>query len=285
MTPTGVMTRFSAGLNAGSLPNGIAPGSDGNLWFPDQGSTRALARITTGGAIMEFSAGLNAGTLPAALSPGPDGAVWFTDQGTTKAIGRITADGVITESNAGLNAGSNPQEVTPGADGDLWFTDRGTTRAIGQITLTDTGWTITNHNLASTLLPGGIRTGPDGNLWFTDNGAPQAIAQFGVGAPAASIRAPRVEGAGKEGHTLHCNRGKWSRWAADKPSRTRFGFDGFRWQRDGVAITGATAKKYEPTASDVGHELSCSETVTYTLFPTTVTATSASVDVPGHKQK
>ena len=73
VTPTGVMTRFSAGLNAGSLPNGIAPGSDGNLWFTDQGPTRALGRITTSGAITEFSEGL-IGTLPAALSPGPDGA-------------------------------------------------------------------------------------------------------------------------------------------------------------------------------------------------------------------
>src|SRR5207248_11517272 len=124
-----------------------------------------------------------------------------------------------------------------------------------------TGWTITNHDLASTSLPGGIRTGPDGNLWFTDNGAPQAIGQFGAGAPAPSIRTPRVEGSGKEGDALHCDKGEWSRWAGEKPSRTRFGFDGYRWLRDGVAIAGETARTYEPTAADDGHELSCSQTV------------------------
>ena len=35
-TPAGQITNFSAGLNAGSLPNSIAPGPDGNLWFTDQ---------------------------------------------------------------------------------------------------------------------------------------------------------------------------------------------------------------------------------------------------------
>ena len=38
---------------------------------------------------------------------------------------------------------------------------------------------------------------------------------------------------------------------------------------------------YTPTLADAGHLLSCQATVTYTLFPTTVSATSAAVPVKG----
>ena len=278
ITPSGAMTPLSIGLNAGSLPNGIAPAADGNMWFTDQGPTRAIGRITTTGTITEFTAGLNPGTNPAALTPGPDGNVWFTDQGTIKAIGQVTPAGTITEANSGLNPGSVPGEITPGADGNLWFTDRGTiTKAIGSVTPSATGWTITNYSLAATSLPGGIRTGPDGNLWFTDNGTPQAIGQFGVGAPAASITAPAVTGSGKEGTPHVCAGDTWSNWSGQQPSRTAYGFDGYRWLRDGTVIAGQTAAAYTPTADDVGHQLSCTVTVTYMLFPTTVSAASAAV--------
>ena len=47
--PLGEITEFSAGLNAGSNPKGIAPGPDGNLWFTDTGTTAAIGRITPTG--------------------------------------------------------------------------------------------------------------------------------------------------------------------------------------------------------------------------------------------
>jgi len=282
VTSTGAITMFSAGLNAGSLPNGIAPGGDGNLWFTDQGPTRAIGRVTAAGEITEFSAGLNPGSLPAALSPGPDGNVWFTDQGTTRAIGRITAGGSITELNTGLNAGSNPIEITPGADGNLWFTDRGTTKAIGRVTPTGTSWTVTNFTLPPASLPGGIRTGADGNLWFIDNNASsQAIGRFGVGAPAASRTAPVVAGSADAGAPQTCQGATWSDWAGQQPSLVAFGFDGYQWLLDGDAIAGQNGQTYTPTAADAGHMLSCKVTVTYTLFPTTTSVTSAAVTVKG----
>lgn len=282
ITLSGTMTKFSSGLNPGSLPNGIAPGLDGNLWFTDQGATKAIGRVTMTGTITEFTAGLNPGANPAALTPGPDGNIWFTDQGATRAIGRITPTGTITELNSGLNPGSNPIEITPGADGNLWFTDRGTTRAIGRVTPSGTSWTITNFTLPSASLPGGIRTGPDGDLWFTDNNpSAQAIGRFGVGAPAASVAAPVVAGGGRLGTTQVCQGALWSNWAGSQPSLDAFGFDGYRWLLDGVAIAGATSQSYTPTAGDVGHQLSCKVIVTYTLFPTTVSSTSAAVQVKG----
>jgi streptogramin lyase len=267
----GAMTPFSSGLNVGSLPNGIAAGPDGNLWFTDQGATRALGRVTTAGTITEFSAGLNAGSLPSALTPGPDGNLWFTDQGTTKAIGKLTTAGAITE--LPLASTSNPQEITPGADGSLWFTDRGAAKAIGQVTPTASGATIVNHPLPPTTLPGGIRTGSDGNLWFADNGTPQALGRFGVGAPAASTAPPAVTGRGIEDSPQTCDGATWADWAGTQPSLTAFTFDGIRWLRDGAVV--ASGPSYTPTAGDVGHALACEVVATYTLFPTTVTATSA----------
>ena len=196
-----------------------------------------------------------------------------------RAIGRGHDDGAITESSAGLNTGSLPIEVTPGADGNLWFTDNGTTRAVGRITMTGATWSITNFPLPGTA-PNGIRTGADGNLWFLDNIAgAQKIARFGVGAPAASTGIA-VGGGGNLGAAQTCD-DTWSDWAGSQPSRTAFGFDGYRWLLDGTAIAGATAASYTPAASDAGHQLSCKVTVTYTLFPVTVSASSAAVGIKG----
>jgi streptogramin lyase len=47
MTTSGTVTNFSVGLNAGSSPRAIDVGPDGNLWFNDMGTTKAIGRITT----------------------------------------------------------------------------------------------------------------------------------------------------------------------------------------------------------------------------------------------
>jgi streptogramin lyase len=131
--PLGSITEFTAGLNAGSSLNVIAAGPDGNLWFTDQGSTKAIGRITTAGQITEFSAGLNAGSSPNLIAAGPDGNLWFADGGSTPAIGLITTTGQITVFMSGFDAGSEPVGIAAGPDGNLWFTDDGGTPAIGRI--------------------------------------------------------------------------------------------------------------------------------------------------------
>jgi virginiamycin B lyase len=84
----GVVTRFTVGLNPGSAVRSIAMGPDGNMWFSDPGTTRAVGVINPfTQVISEFSAGLNAGTMPLGIAAGPDGNVWFTDNGTTKRSG------------------------------------------------------------------------------------------------------------------------------------------------------------------------------------------------------
>ena len=175
--PTGAITEFSAGLNKGSDPSAITAGSDGNLWFTDEGKTGAIGRITPAGAITEFTAGLNSGSKPYGIAPGPEGDLWFTDRGTTRAIGRITPSGAITEFTEGLDAGSRPLEIALGPEGDLWFTDGGTTKAIGRITPSGAITEFT-EGLDEGAEPYDITAGSEGDLWFTDRGTTKAIGRI-----------------------------------------------------------------------------------------------------------
>ena len=171
--PLGTVTEFTSGLNVGSSPAAVTEGPDGNVWFADRGTTKAIGRITTSGAITEFN--LPSTSNPADIEEGPDGNLWFTDQGTPVAIGRISPAGVVTEFRTGLNAGSLPNGLAVGPDGNLWFADRGTTKAIGNIT---PAGVITEFTLPSTSSPRGIAAGRDGNLWFTDAGTPRQIGRM-----------------------------------------------------------------------------------------------------------
>ena len=250
--PLAQVSEFSTGLNAGGSPAGIAPGPDGNLWFTDRGSTKAIGRITPSGSITEFDQtnGLNAGSSPEGIAPGPDGNLWFTDFGTTKAIGRITPDGSITEFST--DAGSSPVFIAAGPDGNLWFTEQSaTTRAIGRIT---TSGSITEFStgLNAGSIPVGIAPGADGNLWFTDAGTTAAIGRIGTGAPAASQAPPEVAGSGQVGTRQSCLGDRWADWAGVPPSSSPFafaGFDGYQWLLDGQPLAGKTARSYTPTAA------------------------------------
>ena len=46
--PLGQVSVFSTGLNTGSSPRSITPATDGNLWFNDMGTTKAIGRIKPG---------------------------------------------------------------------------------------------------------------------------------------------------------------------------------------------------------------------------------------------
>jgi streptogramin lyase len=65
-------------------PWGIAAGADGNVWFTENSTERAVCRITPSGTVTCFKAGLAAGSHPFGLAAGPDGKLWFTDESAVK---------------------------------------------------------------------------------------------------------------------------------------------------------------------------------------------------------
>jgi streptogramin lyase len=159
---TGQITEFVLPVvpGVGSAPQGIAAGSDGNLWAAEFGTSK-IARITPAGIIKEFP--LATGALPLGIAAGPDGNLWFTPR---NGIGRITPSGVVTI----FPLSTIPHQITAGPDGNVWFTDwfRGN---IGRITPLGV---ITLFPIPTR--PGGgssqpIAAGPDGNIWFTESNA------------------------------------------------------------------------------------------------------------------
>ena len=151
---------------AGSNPQQITSGPDGNLWFTEQAANK-IARITTNGAITEFIVP-TPGSEPFAITSGPDGNLWFTEASGNK-IGRITTNGAITEFPL-PTAGSQPFDITSGPDGNLWFTEESGNK-IGRITTV--GGIIEFAPPTAGSKPFAITPGPDGNLWFTEEAANQ----------------------------------------------------------------------------------------------------------------
>jgi streptogramin lyase len=145
-----------------STPNGIAAGSDGNLWFTEYTSNN-IGRITPSGTITEFPLP-TANSAPRQIAAGPDGNLWFTEFSSNK-IGKITTSGTVTEYNV-PTANSGPRGIVAGPDGDVWFTEFNSGK-IGKIT---TSGTVTEYTVPTANSgPRGIEPGPDGNLWFTEN--------------------------------------------------------------------------------------------------------------------
>jgi streptogramin lyase len=270
ITPTGTIMEFTV-PTASSEPDQIAAGPDGNLWFTELNGQK-IGRITPTGTFSEFTVPTGSSD-PQGIAAGPDGNIWFTEL-TGNKIGRITPAGTITEFSSGIS-GSGPSGIAPGPDGNLWFTEQ--SGKIGRIN--PTAGTITEFTVPTASSgPQGIVAGPDGNLWFTEFLADK-IAQIGAGAPAASIVAPSVTGSGQQGTQQVCQGDRWSDWAGEQPLVSEYGFDGYQWLRDGTPITGQTAQSYTPVAGDVGHQLSCTITVSYPLLNVTTAATSGAVTV------
>src|SRR5258707_5831487 len=85
---------------AGSSPNDITSGPDGNLWFTEASpgpNGNKIGRMSPSGAVTEFDITPHTpDSGPANITRGPDGALWFTEFFGNK-IGRIATDGTITE--------------------------------------------------------------------------------------------------------------------------------------------------------------------------------------------
>jgi streptogramin lyase len=165
MTLAGVTTEFPL-PNAGSAPETIVVGPDGNMWFTELLGNR-IGRITTSGIITEFPIP-TPGSQPEGIAAGPDGNLWFSETLGNK-IGRITTDGVITEFPL-PGSGRRPEGLTAGPDGAVWFVSMQGNR-VGRITAQGV---ITEFPLpTANAEPWNITLGADGNLWFSEGEANQ----------------------------------------------------------------------------------------------------------------
>src|SRR5690242_20567081 len=153
---------YRAGITAGSHPDRIAAGPDGNLWFTElDGGT--VAKITPGGVVTEYGVGITG--FPEGIAAGLDGNLWFTSFPDT--LAKITPAGLVTEYRAGISADSFLEGIAAGPDGDLWFTESDGNR-VAKIT---PAGVVTEYRAGLTAgsAPSQIAAGPDGNLWFTES--------------------------------------------------------------------------------------------------------------------
>jgi streptogramin lyase len=154
-------------LHAG--PNGVAVGSDGNVWFTEW-SGGNIGRITPTGVITEFPDGY---AQTNGIAPGQSGMLWFTYSiidNPSNIVGMITTTGQIT--TFPTPAGGCPDGgIVLGSDGNMWFPDlcRSTIDRI----LPD--GTVTEFPTPTVGGPLDIAAGPDGNVWYVDSNSDHGI--------------------------------------------------------------------------------------------------------------
>ena len=156
---------------AGSHPGQIVAGTDGKVWFTDNGK---IGRITSGGSIAEFDplsvkayAGETADVEAVAL--GPDNNVWFTMTASSGIgyLGVITPDGDVE--NYAFSDATAPasDSIASGPDGNLWFvqTKAGPEQRGNLIYTSTTNGSLRSIPLPHQAAPLMISTGPDGYMW------------------------------------------------------------------------------------------------------------------------
>ena len=134
---------------AGSSPDGIVWGPDGDLWFADSGNNSIGQLDPTNGAIVEYPTP-TASSAPTGIAVGADGNLWFTEFNTGK-VGEISpTTHAIHEYPLGTTT-SRPSGIVAGPDGNLWFTEYD---RIGQIN-------PTTHAVVEFQIPEGEGLGPE----------------------------------------------------------------------------------------------------------------------------
>jgi virginiamycin B lyase len=173
ITTAGVITQITSGFLPGAVVHAVAAGAGGTIWFADDGTTKAIGKVTAAGQVTEIPAGtpgsgLNAGAVPYDMVTAPDGTVWFEDSGLP-GVGAISPSGQITEYKDMTGMPLGPRDLTVDAAGNAWYTRQGG-MGIGEVNLGAAAGTPVT--VFPTLVPmaNGITAGDDGNLWYTGNG-------------------------------------------------------------------------------------------------------------------
>jgi virginiamycin B lyase len=150
------------------MPQGVAAGSHGRVWFTQ--SCGGLAVLSPTGGLQQYPLqGIPGETN--AIAQSPDGAMWFAEDGTAM-LGRIAPSGSVTLHPGIKYEGKYtdlPHGVAVGADGNLWWT----ALESGVIWATNAKGSVVHRYTIPTrgAQPWGIVSGPDAALWFTESGA------------------------------------------------------------------------------------------------------------------
>lgn len=156
------------------MPNRLATGPDGNVWFTLDGSSanKEFGRIAPDGTVDEFD---SPGALTlAGITGGPDGKLYATATNNIVQIDPANPAGATAFNDNNIGGGS---DITTGPDNHLWT---GSGANVFEIALPPAP-PFEKHTtvLTATSQPKGITAGGDGNLWIDDfNGADSAIIRF-----------------------------------------------------------------------------------------------------------
>lgn len=155
---------------AGSKPQGLTFGTDGNLYFTDFSVGAIGVFNTTTHKITEYATPTS-GSEPYGIAPAPDGTLWFTEFGTGK-IGVFNPTTRAFTEYPLPAADLHPEGITAGPDGGFWFiqqsavADATLARAgIGRIDYASKAVTQYDPQINAPISTG-ITLGKDGQLWF-----------------------------------------------------------------------------------------------------------------------
>jgi streptogramin lyase len=206
ITPGGTITHFPLAALGPNEPRKIALGSDGNLWFADEGLVKEeptigqIGRITPEGAVTGFGVPVEVENFrPTAIAAGPDGALWFAGSGV--GVGRIDTAGAVTEFP--LPLAGEVDAMVAGPDGNIWFPTTGPGSADGSIDRLTPDGHLTTYSVPYGSR--GIAVGPEGDIWFTEL-VSHAIGRIAPGAPGIEVTSTRIGGLHRH-LSLFCNGG------------------------------------------------------------------------------
>lgn len=147
------------------LPEAVATGPDGAVWFGEGGVPPHLLRVEPDGSTSTYALlGVEEEAAINGMALGPDRAIWLSlseEFGSGHGeIGRFTPDGRLRLWH--LPADHAPRQIVAGPDGALWFAE-----ADHHISRITTDGEISEFTLRPGLAVNDIAAGDGDSLWFT----------------------------------------------------------------------------------------------------------------------
>ena len=154
---------------------GIAAGSDGNMWFTLINESEIGRILVSNPATVNYFPTKTSSVYPTGITAGPsDSNLWFNEGSQAGRIGKIPTSETPGSSSgeteyAVTNGGAAGfQSMTTGTDGNVWFVDSAN-NAIGKMT---TAGVVTEFTLSvAGAFPSAITSGPGNTMWFTECGS------------------------------------------------------------------------------------------------------------------